>query len=82
MLGWSDLLLVGKCPVYVDHTADLDTAARRLVWAKCINLGQTCIAPDYVVCSSQVGGQLAERMRKIIQEWYGSNPQTSPDLCR
>ena len=76
------ILLVGKCPVFVDSTADMDTAARRLVWAKCINLGQTCIAPDFVVCSNQVGAQLVERMRKILQEWYGSNPQHSGDLCR
>ena len=76
------ILLIGKCPVFVDRTADLDMAARRLVWAKCINLGQTCIAPDYVVCSMEVAGQLAERMKKILQEWYGNNPQDSPDLCR
>ena len=46
--------LLGKCPVYIDRTADLEMAARRLVWAKCINLGQTCIAPDYVLCSPEV----------------------------
>ena len=76
------ILLVGKCPVFVDSTADLDTAARRLAWAKCINLGQTCIAPDFVVCSQQVAAQLADRMRRILQEWYGNDPQDSPDLCR
>ena len=76
------ILLIGKCPVFVDRTADLDMAARRLVWAKCINLGQTCIAPDYVVCTTEVAGQLADRMKKILQEWYGNNPQDSPDLCR
>ena len=76
------ILLAGKCPVYVDSTADLDTAARRLVWAKCINLGQTCIAPDFVVCSQEVAIQLADKMRKIMQEWYGNDPQHSPDLCR
>jgi len=68
--------------VFVDRTADLDTAARRLVWAKCINLGQTCIAPDFVVCDGQVAAQLADRMKRILQEWYGNNPQDSPDLCR
>ena len=68
--------------MFVDRTADLDTAARRLVWAKCINLGQTCIAPDFVVCDGQVAAQLAERMKRILQEWYGNNPQDSPDLCR
>lgn len=48
------LELGGKCPVYIDITADLEMAARRLIWAKCINLGQTCIAPDYVLCSQEV----------------------------
>ena len=76
------MLSAGKCPVYVDGTADLETAARRLVWAKCINLGQTCIAPDFVVCEGQVASQLVERIKAILQEWYGNNPQDSPDLCR
>ncbi len=48
------LELGGKSPVYIDATADLAITARRLVWAKFVNLGQTCIAPDYVLCSPEV----------------------------
>jgi aldehyde dehydrogenase (NAD+) len=48
------LELGGKSPVYIDATADLAITARRLVWAKFVNLGQTCIAPDYVLCSREV----------------------------
>ena len=44
----------GKCPVWVDATADLDMVAKRLIWAKGINLGQTCIAPDYLLCPPEV----------------------------
>ena len=43
------LELGGKSPVYIDSSADMQITARRLVWAKFINLGQTCIAPDYVL---------------------------------
>lgn len=76
------LELGGKCPVYIDITADLEMAARRLIWTKCINLGQTCIAPDYVLCSQEVQAELIAKIRKILSEWYGINPQDSDDLCR
>jgi len=76
------LELGGKCPVYIDSSAHLETAARRLVWAKCINLGQTCIAPDYVLCTQEVQTELIGLMRKILLEWYGHHPQDSGDLCR
>jgi len=76
------LELGGKCPVWVDSTANLDIAAKRILWAKCINLGQTCIAPDYIICSSQVQKVLLEKMKSILFEWYGSNPQKSDNLCR
>jgi len=76
------LELGGKCPVWVDSTADLDKAAKRILWAKCINLGQTCIAPDYIICSDKVQKALLEKMKSILFEWYGSNPQKSDNLCR
>ena len=76
------LELGGKCPVWVDSSADLDLVARRLLWAKCINLGQTCIAPDYVMCSDQVQAELLDKMKAILLEWYGKTPQASENLCR
>ena len=48
------LELGGKSPVYIDATADLELSARRLMWAKWVNLGQTCIAPDYILCTKDV----------------------------
>ena len=41
-------------PVYVDSTSDLELVARRLMWGKFVNSGQTCVAPDYVLCSPEV----------------------------
>jgi aldehyde dehydrogenase (NAD+) len=48
------LELGGKSPVYIDSSADMELTARRLIWAKFINLGQTCIAPDYILCTKEV----------------------------
>ena len=44
------LELGGKSPLYIDDNVNLEIAAKRLIWGKCINLGQTCVAPDYVIC--------------------------------
>jgi len=76
------LELGGKSPVYIDTSADMEITAKRLVWAKFINLGQTCIAPDYVLCSKEVERKFVEQARSLIGEWYGNDPQKSPNLCR
>ena len=47
-------LLSGKSPAYIDDSADLEVATRRVLWGKCLNSGQTCIAPDYVLCSKKI----------------------------
>ncbi|XP_058122587.1 aldehyde dehydrogenase family 3 member B1 isoform X1 [Anopheles ziemanni] len=76
------LELGGKSPCYLDGTANIAVATRRILWGKFINAGQTCIAPDYVLCSKQVQKQFLEEARKVLNEWYGANPKDSPDLCR
>ena len=76
------LELGGKCPVWVDATADINMVARRLLWAKCINLGQTCIAPDYLICPPEVQTKLLEKIKDVLFEWYGKNPKSSENLCR
>lgn len=76
------LELGGKSPVYVDESVDMEVAVRRILWGKCINLGQTCIAPDYILCSKQVQDKFVEVARRVLEEWYGANPKASPDLCR
>ena len=74
--------LLPNSPVYIDESVDMEMAARRILWGKLINLGQTCIAPDYILCSKQVQEKFVEVAQRVVEEWYGSNPKASPDLCR
>lgn len=76
------LELGGKSPVYIDNTVNLDRAVKRILWGKMMNVGQTCIAPDYVLCTKEVQTQFIEIAQKVLQEFYGDNFQESPDLCR
>ncbi|XP_029664659.1 aldehyde dehydrogenase, dimeric NADP-preferring isoform X2 [Formica exsecta] len=76
------LELGGKSPVYIDNTVDMPMAAKRILWGKCINVGQTCVAPDYILCTTEVQNKFVEEVKKILKEWYGENVQESPDLAR
>jgi aldehyde dehydrogenase (NAD+) len=76
------LELGGKSPTIVAADADLAVAARRITWAKFMNAGQTCIAPDYVLVERPVRDQLVEKLQGAITEFYGSDPRTTPDLGR
>lgn len=68
------LELGGKSPCIVDETADLKTAAKRIVWGKFLNAGQTCVAPDYVLVQHSVKKKLIHYIEKQIQKMYGMNP--------
>lgn len=74
------LELGGKSPCIVDRTAKIDVAARRIVWGKCVNAGQTCVAPDYVLVDETVKEPLMEAMQRYITAFYGSEPINSKDL--
>ena len=76
------LELGGKSPAIVDHTANLAIAAKRIVWGKFVNAGQTCIAPDYVLVEEDVKDKFIEQMKKAITQFYGKDLQQSPDLGR
>lgn len=76
------LELGGKSPCIVDASADLNVAARRIVWGKFTNAGQTCVAPDYVLVDETVEKPLLENMRRAVLEFYGSHPKVSPDYGR
>mgnify|MGYP001438173195 CR=1 FL=1 len=76
------LELGGKSPCFVDHTADINVAARRIVWGKFTNAGQTCVAPDYVLATPDVAEALAKRIAVAVTEFYGKNPQDSPNFGR
>ncbi len=73
------LELGGKSPCIVDETADLPLAARRIVWGKFLNLGQTCVAPDYIFCAESVHDRLVEELKKQIAKQFGENPLENPD---
>lgn len=76
------LELGGKSPCYIDDTADMDIAVRRILWGKMFNLGQTCIAPDYILCNKNVQSTFVEKAKEVLKEWYGADPSKSPDLSR
>ncbi|MCL4134849.1 UNVERIFIED_CONTAM: hypothetical protein GTU68_022009 [Idotea baltica] len=76
------LELGGKSPVYIDETVNMDIAVKRIIWGKCINMGQTCVAPDYILCTKAVQEKFIEKAKEAIKEWYGEDPKQSPDLCR
>ena len=76
------LELGGKSPCIVDETAKLPLAARRIVFGKYLNCGQTCVAPDYVLCHSSVKDQLAELLCREVRRQYGENPLQNPDYGR
>ena len=81
-LGQVTLELGGKSPCIVDHTADLDVAAKRIAWGKFYNAGQTCVAPDYVMVEKDVEEPLLANLRDAIKEFYGEDPKQSDDYCR
>ena len=76
------LELGGKSPCIVDETADIKVAAKRIAWGKTLNLGQTCIAPDYVLVKRSVQKPLQEAIIQYWKEFYGEDPQQSEYLPR
>lgn len=76
------LELGGKSPCIVDKTADLDIAARRIAFGKYLNCGQTCVAPDYVLCHAAVKDAFVAKLKAAIREMYGEAPLENPDYGR
>ncbi|OCB70209.1 aldehyde dehydrogenase [Flavobacterium crassostreae] len=76
------LELGGKNPCIVDQTAAIACAAKRIVWGKFINAGQTCIAPDYLLVQKDVYNELIKHLKEEIILAYGQNPRNSPDYAR
>ena len=73
------LELGGKSPCIVDDTADIDRAAKRIVWGKFLNSGQTCVAPDYLLVHHTEKGKLICAMKKYIRMFYGDTPEMNPE---
>lgn len=76
------LELGGKNPCIIDETANLEVSAKRIVWGKFINAGQTCIAPDYILVQQKVKAKFTRLLKEEIEKAFGENPQISPDFTR
>lgn len=76
------LELGGKSPCIVDKEANLKIAARRIMWGKTINAGQTCIAPDYLFVHESVKTELFAEMKQAIRDFFGENPEKNPFFPR
>ena len=76
------LELGGKSPCIVDSTAKIKLAAKRIVFGKFINCGQTCVAPDYILCQLSVKDQLVHEICLQIKAQYGEAPLSNPDYGR
>jgi acyl-CoA reductase-like NAD-dependent aldehyde dehydrogenase len=75
------LELGGKCPAIVSDNSDLDVLAKRLLTGRLINMGQTCVCIDYVLCSPATRDKLIPKMKLVLEKWYG-DAKNSPDLGR
>nr|CAH7750706.1 unnamed protein product [Callosobruchus chinensis] len=72
----------GKCPVYIDQTADVEIVARRVLFGRFLNAGQSCIAPDYILCDKLTEQKFITAAKTILKEWYGENSKESPSYGR
>lgn len=72
----------GKSPTYVDTSADLNLAAKRILWGKLANAGQTCIAPDYILCTKETQEKLIPLFKNALEEFYKGDPKTSDSYGR
>ena len=73
------LELGGKSPCIVDETANIRLAAKRIIFGKFINCGQTCVAPDYIYCAESVKPALLKELKFQLKKQYGEDPLQNPD---
>ena len=76
------LELGGKSPCFVDETFNTNWGIKRIVWGKFTNAGQTCVAPDYILVDKKAKQKFVELFIKTTKEFFGENPQQSPDYGR
>jgi aldehyde dehydrogenase (NAD+) len=76
------LELGGKSPCIVDADVHQEYAARRIIWAKFFNAGQTCIAPDYLLVDASIKEVFLRVLKEQVVRFYGTEPSSSPDYAR
>lgn len=76
------LELGGKSPCIVDESASLELAAKRIIWGKFYNAGQTCVAPDYVLAQKSIKPKLIEKLKAEIVAQFGIDPSQSQEYCK
>ncbi|XP_078096026.1 aldehyde dehydrogenase family 3 member B1 [Mustelus asterias] len=76
------LELGGKNPCYIDQSCNLESTAHRLTWGRFFNSGQSCVAPDYILCTKEVQEQLVPAIGQCLHSFYGKEPKESPDYGR
>lgn len=76
------LELGGKSPCIVDKDTNIDITAKRLTWGKFLNVGQTCVAPDYVLVHEDRKEELIQGLKKYIRQFYGEETKTCIDYGR
>lgn len=76
------LELGGKSPVIVDNTANLKISAKRILWGKLTNAGQTCVAPDYVLAHEHIYEELIDEFKNTIKEFYGQDIKSNKEFGR
>jgi aldehyde dehydrogenase (NAD+) len=76
------LELGGKSPCIVDRHVDLEVAARRIVWGKFYNTGQTCVAPDYILAHKEIEERLLAKLKETVHEFFGDDPHSVADYGR
>lgn len=76
------LELGGKSPCFIFGDVDLNITAKRVVWGKFFNAGQTCVAPDYVIIEENLKEEFVKKCEKYIKSFYGKSPEKSKDFGR
>jgi len=76
------LELGGKCPCVVCSDVNVETAARRIMWGKCLNAGQTCVAPDFVLVDRRIRDSLLQALERALGRFFGDSVESSKDFGR
>jgi aldehyde dehydrogenase (NAD+) len=76
------LELGGKSPCLIEDSANIDIAAKRIVWGKYLNAGQTCVAPDYILVPKRLQDELISKIGEYVTTFYGKDIQASDDYPR